>query len=246
MENRNSCLEAIILAGGFGTRLRPVIGNCPKALVKIGNLYLIEYLLKQAESLGISKAILAVGVGASRIKEALGKKRGKMTLVYSEEKSPLGTGGALRLASKLCASERLMIMNGDSYFYTDLDKARLWHLKKRSEATILLAQVPDSSRFGRVKVDRDGKILSFEEKNKEAGQGLINAGIYFIDKKLILEKVPLRRPVSLESEIFPQWIGKEFYGYRSVGHFIDIGTPEAYRKRNTFFESLFSVRRKAK
>jgi len=157
MERKNN-IQAIILAGGLGTRLKPIVGDCPKALIKVGSLFFIEYLFKQIEFCGISEVILAVGVGADQIRKVFGKKWNGLGLNYSMESSPRGTAGALRWACGSSSSEHVMAMNGDSYFDVDLNLASEWHFQKKAEATLLLTRTEDTSRFGNVFVDETGRI----------------------------------------------------------------------------------------
>ena len=128
-------------------------------------------------------------------------------------------------------------MNGDSF--CDLNFKKFWqfHLDKHSKASIALSSISDTSRFGKVELGNSDKIIEFQEKRTESGQGLINAGIYLIKKTLIAE-IPMGKKVSIERDIFPTWIGKEFYGYKENSNFIDIGAPESYAGADKFFSAI--------
>jgi NDP-sugar pyrophosphorylase family protein len=150
--------------------------------------------------------------------------------------SPLGTAGAVRLALPLLTSDSVLVMNGDSLCQTRLDNFWASHSTRGANSTLLLTQVSDTSRYGRVHVDAEGRVIRFEEKNGKGGPGWINAGVYLLKRRL-LEMIPASGAVSLEREMFPAWIGRGLYGYQSEGRFIDIGTPEAYGLAEQFFAS---------
>jgi NDP-sugar pyrophosphorylase family protein len=157
-----------------------------------------------------------------------------MRLVYSQESSPLGTAGALRLALPLLESDTVLVMNGDSFCETDLSAFWTWHCERDADVTLRLAEVADTKRYGRVQVDANGRVLGFDEKSDARGPGWINAGIYLL-KRCLLETIQLNKVISLEREIFPVWIGMRLYGYRDEGRFLDIGTPESYLIAERFF-----------
>lgn len=227
-------LTAIVLAGGLGMRLRSVIEDRPKVLAEVAGRPFLEYLLDQLFHGGIREAILCTGYLGERIKSEYGEFYKTIRLRYSQEPSPLGTGGALRFALPVFKSDTLLVMNGDSYCKVDIRRFWEWHRLKGSDATLLLVKSNDAQRYGSVQTDAGARVVSFVEKREAAGSGLINAGIYLITRSL-LELIPADKPVSLEREIFPSWIGKNFYGYQTPGPFLDIGTPESYAEAETFF-----------
>lgn len=229
--------DAVILAGGLGTRLRSVVKDKPKALAQVRGKPFLTYQLDQLVDLKVKRVVLCIGYLGDLVKKTYGKKYKTLDIIYSQEKTLLGTAGALKLALPKIISQQVLVLNGDSYFKTDLKKFFNWHFKKNSKASILLTKLPDTSRFGKVKVSRNGKILSFEEKGK-VGQGYINAGVYLIQKSLI-NQIPKGKVVSLEKEIFPKWIDKDFFGYAGKGKFIDIGTPQSYQETDQFFAQRF-------
>jgi NDP-sugar pyrophosphorylase family protein len=128
-------------------------------------------------------------------------------------------------------------MNGDSYCQADLRAMAVAHRTRKAEATILVTEVPDTQRFGRVRIDAEGRILAFEEKGEHAGPGLINAGVYLLTRAL-LETIPENRAVSLEKETFPSWIGRGLFGHPVYGRFLDIGTPQSFADAEAFFGAL--------
>ena len=175
----------MILAGGFGTRLRSVVADKPKVLADVGGRPFIEDPLDQLAQGGVRSVVLCTGYMGDQIRNRLGRAYKKMTLHYSREPHPLGTGGALRLASSMLESETVLVLNGDSYCGAPLDEFWVWHSEQRSHATILLTKTDDTRRFGRVQTDDAGRILQFLEKADTQGPGWINAGIYLVRRQMI-------------------------------------------------------------
>lgn len=229
-------VTAVILAGGLGTRLRSVVADRPKVLAQVLSKPFLAYLLDQVAGVGVRHVVFCVGYLSEQIRAAFGAVYAEMHLVYSQESMPLGTAGALRLALPLLQSETVLVMNGDSFCQVDLGAFWVWHFARDANATLLLTEVADTRRYGRVQVDEEGSILGFDEKDAIGGAGWINAGIYLLSRHLLLA-IPTNRFVSLESEMFPTWINQGLYGYRSGGRFLDIGTPEAYAAAENFFAS---------
>lgn len=229
-----SDLTTAILAGGLGTRLRSVVSDRPKVLAKIGQKPFLAYLLNYLVNAGVQKAVLCVGYLGEQVRAAFGDTWGPLTLVYSQETSPLGTGGALRLALPLLDSNPVLVMNGDSFLATDLKVFWKWHKAVGAKATLLLTKQARTQRYGRVQMDSAGFVTSFQEKGEQEGPGWINGGIYLIQKDL-LQTIPERVATSLEQEIFPSWIHQGLLGYCSEGLFLDIGTPEDYAAAELFF-----------
>jgi NDP-sugar pyrophosphorylase family protein len=203
-------------------------------MVDINGRPFLEYILDQIKLWGGRRVVLCTGYLGHQILSKLGNSYRDVQIVYSEEKSPMGTGGALRLASPLFHSESVLVINGDSYCKADLISFLEWHLLKDARATLLLVESNDTRRYGKVEVDGNGRILGFEEKTESKGSGWINAGVYLFRQGFIKD-IPAERPVSLEREIFPSWIGRGIYGYKSDAPFIDIGTPESCQAAKHFF-----------
>lgn len=231
-----SHITTAILAGGFGTRLRSALADRPKGLAEIRGRPFLTYLLDQLASVGVRYVVLCTGYLGEQVHSCFGDSYESLHLVYSQELSPLGTAGALRLAMPLFKSDPVLVMNGDSFCKADLRTFATWHSTHHSDATLLLTEVPDTRRYGQVNVDHEGFVQSFQEKGGKSESGWINAGIYLLSLRLLLT-IPESRPVSLEREIFPNWIGRGLYGHRNPGDFLDIGTPEAYAEADLFFAS---------
>lgn len=234
-QQKLSSLTAVVLAGGLGTRLRSVVADRPKVLAEICGRPFITYLFDQLLDARIKRAVLCTGYLGDRIQETVGNVYKSLTVGYSRELSPLGTAGALRNALPEIDDDQVLVMNGDSYCDADLSAFWKWHESIKPEGSLLLTKVKDTSRYGIVKTGPDGKVARFSEKGSNRGPGFINAGIYLLRKQVIFS-IPSGKSVSLEHEMFPQWIARGLYGYPGEARFIDIGTPEDYVKAESFFK----------
>ena len=225
----------IILAGGKGTRLRPALTDVPKIVAPVGKRPFVFYLLDQLQEAGFDRVILCTGYMAVTV-ERVGKEYTGIQIRFSREEMALGTGGALYNALPLIEPEYryILAMNGDSYVDIDIASYLKWNSGKGVSASMVLAHVDDTSRFGRVEIDRDETVISFKEKQAGQGAGWINAGIYTIERSL-LENFRYGKSFSLEEKILSALIQYKLYGYRCKKTFIDIGTPESYRAAETIF-----------
>jgi D-glycero-alpha-D-manno-heptose 1-phosphate guanylyltransferase len=226
---------AAILAGGLGTRLRPMVDDRPKVLATVRDRPFLAYVLDQIADAEVRKVVICSGYRGEAIPEVFGSQFRDMKLHYSRELHPLGTAGALRQAVPFFDSDLVLVMNGDSYCDVEMEKFKQWHRAQRATASIALAEVEDISRFGSVRLAADGKILGFAEKGRP-GKGWINAGIYLLPVEW-LKSLPEGVPTSLEHDCFPNWAGKNFYGFAQGSRFFDIGTPESYRSADEFFSN---------
>jgi D-glycero-alpha-D-manno-heptose 1-phosphate guanylyltransferase len=182
--------------------------------------------------------VLCTGHLGDQIEGTFGKSYRDVALEYSREPSPLGTGGALALASELVAgSPPVLILNGDSYCDVDLEDLWHWHHARFSHATLVAVSVPDASRFGRLELGTHGRVVGFHEKSAQPSPGLVNGGIYLVRTEA-LACIAAGRPVSLEREVFPAWTKSGLYGFTTNGRFIDIGTPESFRDAERFVREL--------
>jgi len=233
-------ITVVILAGGLGTRLRPMVPNRPKVLAEVLGRPFLAYLFDQLVQAGAREVVLCTGYMAESVREEIRNTYGPLHIKQSMEDVPLGTGGALRLSLPLIKSDTVMVMNGDSYVNSDFEAFLEWFFRKNIVGAILQAKVLDVSRYGRILTASDGHIETFEEKGGSEREGWINAGIYLLQKKVV-ETIPSGKIFSLERELFPSLIGKNLYGYRCEGEFIDIGTPKSFLKAEKFFSGLNSV-----
>lgn len=227
-------ITAVILAGGLGSRLRDVVSDRPKVLAEVNGRPFLDYLLERLSSCGIRRSVLCTGYLAEQIERCFGSSYDGMHLTYSRETTPLGTGGALRLALPLIEGERIILLNGDSFCALDYGAFVRFHAEKAARMSLCLTRVPDISRYGAVKVAPDGAIAAFEEKGAACGAGSINAGIYLMERAVV-EAIPAGGAVSLEKEVIPGLIGAGLFGFQSGGRFIDIGVPADYRAAQRFF-----------
>jgi len=218
--------EAIVLVGGLGTRLRPVVGDLPKPLAPVRGRPFIAYLLDALSAGGLRHAVLATGYMADKVEQAVGVNWRGMRLSYSREDSPLGTGGAVRHAAQLTAGGPLMVLNGDSYLEFNIDDFVRSMVRLKAQHGVTLAAVPDVGRYGAVTVN-NGRVVAFGEKTGH-GPGLINAGIYYFSREAVLG-FPSSKSFSLEAEVLiPAAAAGTLFGYENTAQFIDIGIPDDY------------------
>lgn len=223
-------MDAVILAGGKGTRLSGVIQDRPKPMAEVAGKPFIEWLIRQLRAQGVRRIILSTGHRAEALEAYFGSgRRLGVEMVYSRETEPLGTGGALRLALNHVQSNDVLVMNGDSFCGFVLDDMIATHRQRQARATLLLIEMPSTDRYGAVVTDGNGNVQAFREKQAGMGAGAISAGIYLLSREVIAA-IPDGRPVSIEREVFPILIGNGLQACVAPGPFIDIGTPESYRE----------------
>lgn len=222
--------SAIILAGGFGTRLKDVLPDCQKVIAPVAGKPFLKYILTQLNSFDIKDVVLCTGHLAEQVQSELGNKFLNLNLTYSVEHEPLGTAGALAKSLNQIKTEDVLVLNGDSFCDTDFSDFYNWHKTNNFKASLLLSEVEDTERFGRVILAKNNLIENFQEKGIK-GPGLINAGIYLFSRE-ILEQIPKNRACSLEKEMFLSWLDKKnLSGYKAkVNYFIDIGTPQSWNQ----------------
>lgn len=220
--------------------MRSVVSDRPKVLAEVLGKPFLAFLLDQLADAGLEHVVLLTGYRGEQVQQTFGSRYRQMQLDYSPEPEPLGTAGALRLAFPRLfpgtSRSRVLLLNGDSYCDVDLKHFQAGHdLVPDSHASLVLTEVPDTSRFGQVEISRDGRVERFLEKQEAGGTGWINAGIYLIDRALV-EQIPTGRAVSLEREIFPGWSRDQMLrALPGRGAFLDIGTPDSYRAAEEFF-----------
>jgi len=228
---------AVVLAGGLGTRLRAAVADRPKVLASVAGRPFLAFLLDQLRDAGVRDAVICLGYLGEQIRERFGEEHRGMHVEYTQEKTPLGTGGALRSTVDMAHSDPVIAMNGDSYCEADLAALFERHMACRAEATLLLTNVPNARRYGRVALDRQNAIVAFEEKGGSDAPGCINAGIYVLSRRF-LEAIPSPGASSIERDVFPEWIGRGLFGLPEGKRFLDIGTPASYAAAERFFNSM--------
>jgi len=227
-------INVVILAGGRGTRLKSILPEQQKVVAKVKEHPFLEYILKQLNKAGFKNVVICTSYLSDQVKKTLGNYYLDLSLFYSNEQPALGTAGAIAKILPRLSSDDILIMNGDSFCLCDLQSAYEFYLKKGTNGTIIIKEEDNTDRYGKVGLNENGELVSFKEKEENRGKGLINAGIYIIKKSLLAE-IPKEMFVSLEKEMFPSWIGKGFYGFKTTGKFIDIGTEESYKEAEEFF-----------
>lgn len=232
-------IDAIVLAGGEGTRLRALHPESQKVVLSVGGRPFLERIIDQLARVGCRRIVFAVGYKSNQVKDLLRDGRhARPELIVSEEEVPLGTGGAVRLALEKVETSPVLVLNGDSYVQADLEAFHAFHLRKKARASILLVRVDSMRRFGAVETGPDGRISAFREKNPGLdGAGYVNAGIYIFNRDF-LEEIPVGVPMSLEVDLFQKKVGGELYGMKQDVQFIDIGTPGSFSDADRFFERL--------
>jgi NDP-sugar pyrophosphorylase family protein len=228
-------IDAAILVGGLGTRLRGVVDDVPKPFAPVLGRPFLFYLLDMLALRGARSVTLCSGYMADFVQEKTGSEWMGMPIHHSIEKEPMGTAGALALAKKFLQSERVLIMNGDTWFEPDFKAFA--EAAEGSEFCIAAAQVPDASRYGALEWDTDGRLISFKEKSDTPASGSINAGVYFVSQNLLAS---LRvEPLSLERTVLPALVlERRVKIFQTDAPFLDIGIPSDYAAASGFFERL--------
>jgi D-glycero-alpha-D-manno-heptose 1-phosphate guanylyltransferase len=218
--------EAVILAGGFGTRLKGVIEDIPKPMADVGGKPFLSYLLEQLVNFGCKKVIIAAGYKYKAIIDFYGDQYKSLRIEYVIESIPLGTGGAILGAANSITAPGFIVLNGDSYMDLNLDEFENKSLESKSPVSIALKKMVNFDRYGTVTPMGNG-IISFREK-AQCKEGLINSGIYYIDKEWYKKHAP-GEIFSFEKDILEKYVSDEkISGFEFNGYFIDIGIPEDY------------------
>lgn len=229
-------MKALILAGGYGTRLRPLSCRRPKQMFPVANRPILDWILEGLSRKGVSHVILAVNYMADILEKNFGRSKYGVDITYSLERKPLGTGGPIKRAESLLIKdgEPFFVLNGD--ILSSIDYAKLYeeHVRKGAEATIALQEVENPSGFGVVEISPDNRIHRFVEKPdpREAPSKLINAGVYVLDQ-CIFDLIPNEENVSIEYDVFPVLASRErLFGYIHDGLWLDVGKPDDYLAAN--------------
>jgi mannose-1-phosphate guanylyltransferase len=224
-------MQAIVLVGGEGTRLRPLTDDVPKPALTLVDRPFLAYMIEWLAGHGVTEAVLACGFLPDELKRALGEgEHAGVRLRYVVEPDRRGTAGAIRFAAEALGDgldDSFLALNGD--VLTDLDLSALMraHEQRGAQATIALYPVEDSAAYGLVSADAAGKVTAFVEKTGEPVPGEINAGAYFLERS-VLDLIPPGREVSIEREVFPRLVGAGLGALALDGYWMDIGTPERY------------------
>lgn len=229
-----SAVDAIILVGGAGSRLRSVVRDVPKPMALVKGRPFLDLLLEQLGGFpAVRRVILAAGYKAEMVRSHYqGAKRFHFDIDLSIENEPLGTGGAIIKALRMTARPYVLVMNGDSYVEFDLQFLARRHIENAASVTMVVVEVADTSRFGSVSIDVDThKVTGFREKAPAAGPGWVNAGCYLMSRETFSGLT--KEVASFERDILPRYLDST-YSVVSTGKFVDIGIPETYAKAEEF------------
>lgn len=225
--------EAIILAGGLGTRLRSVVSDVPKCMALIGKKPFLHYLIEFLQKNGIENFIFSVGYLHEVIEKYLQENYPHLPYKISLETEPLGTGGAIKLAAEKTSQKNVLVCNGDTFYKIDVDQLNEFHLDKDASCTLCLKPMYDFDRYGVVELNNDQSIKTFKEKTFYSS-GLINGGIYVLNiPEFLQENLPEKFSFEkdyLEKKVQLDGVKAELYGMIQDSYFIDIGIPEDYEK----------------
>ena len=224
-------MDALVLVGGEGTRLRPLTLTQPKPALPLVDRPFIRFMVDWLSRHGVDHVVMACGFRPDALREALGEGiEGGPTIAYVEEREPLGTAGPIRLAAERdLLGDRFLVLNGD--VLSDLDLTAHWkaHAERGARASLALHPVDDPSAYGLVRRAEDGAVTEFLEKPEPAqiDTDEVNAGVYVLERSIV-DLIPPGRAVSIEREVFPRLVGEGLYGLRLKGYWLDIGTPERF------------------
>jgi D-glycero-alpha-D-manno-heptose 1-phosphate guanylyltransferase len=218
--------EAVVLAGGLGTRLRSIVTDRQKVLVQVAGKPFLAYNLTLLEEQGCPAVTLALGYKGEQVEAAFGRRFGRMNLHHSVEETPAGTGGALRLAADYLTGSEVLVLNGDSILQDDYSGLVSLRRERSAVAAIAAVSVDDTARYGALSIDPNHRVVEFLEKGAE-GPGLINAGVYAIETDVLRS---LRNPSSLERDALSGWLDQGVWAWARSAPFIDIGTPASFEK----------------
>ncbi|RJW53952.1 nucleotidyltransferase [Clostridiales bacterium TF09-2AC] len=224
-------MQAILLAGGLGTRLRSVVSDRPKPMALIEGRPFMEYVTRELVRSGMTDIIFAVGYKGTMVEEYFGDgERFGFHASYAYEETLLGTAGAIKNAGRFVTEERFFVLNADTFYQIDYTRLKRLQDSLDLDMALVLREVPDVSRYGQAILDEKGFLTAFNEKAEETRMGTINGGIYLMRRSL-MDTIPEGK-VSLENDMIPKWLreGKGLGGFVNDGYFIDIGIPEAYRQ----------------
>lgn len=224
---RGFSVEAIVLAGGLGTRLREVVKEVPKPMAPVNDKPFLQYILDYLNAHNVKRVVLAVGYKWEVIKEYFGTEYKGITLEYSVEEEQLGTGGAIKQALTKCIGSDVFVINGDTYFDVNLQDMLEHHKKVKAELTIGTKKMYEFDRYGTVQCCNN-RIIKFVEK-KFNQEGNINGGIYLC-KRALLDDIEEKK-FSFEKDIMEKLVGEKYFSaFESTAYFIDIGIPSDYQQ----------------
>jgi D-glycero-alpha-D-manno-heptose 1-phosphate guanylyltransferase len=229
--------EAIILAGGLGTRLRSVVNEVPKSMAPINGKPFLEHLLDFLIQKGVESFIFSVGYKSDSIQDHFHTSYQNKSIRYVTEEEPLGTGGAIKKAIAEAKTKQVLVVNGDTLFLTDVQKMYVSHQEKNADVSLALKPMYNFSRYGTVALSDKKEIIQFEEKQTRE-EGLINGGVYIFNQS-IFQNFDLPEKFSIEKDFFEAYASDlKLFGFEEDAYFLDIGIPEDYEKAQHEFNKL--------
>lgn len=235
-------MEAIVLAGGFGTRLRHIISDVPKPMAPINHQPFLRFVFDMLTTQGIDRIVVATGYMHEKIEEAFGTSYRGAKLLYSREDKPLLTGGAVKKALDLCRDERVYIVNGDTYFEVDLLQMQEQMCIHKADFVIAAKHLQNFDRYGRLELKEDGQVVAFLEKQSTL-DGMINGGVYLMKRSFLDSES--RVCFSLEKDVMEiDTVNRNIFAYPFDGYFIDIGVPDDYARAQQTLKQ-YDVKQKA-
>lgn len=229
--------EAIILAGGFGTRLQEVVNNVPKPMAPVNGKPFLNYIFSYLKHFGITHVVLSTGYLAEKISDYYQTYYQGITVSYATEESPLGTGGGIRLAMEKCRTKQILVLNGDSFFDVDVNLHYQKHTSLTADYSLALRKVNDAARYGTILLNHLSAVTAFKEKDGIAQEGLINGGVYILNKEVFMRTTPSNTCFSIEKDVYEKQVHElNITGFEYQGYFIDIGIPEDYKKAQHDFK----------
>lgn len=230
---------AIILAGGLGTRLKSVVSDLPKPMAPVNGQPFLNYQLRFLKHYGITNVVISVGHLAQKIQDHYKDNFEGMSLCYAHEKVALGTGGGIRMALEECRSNNVLVLNGDSFFDVDIKKFFELHTNRSADISLALRHVDDAARYGTIRKNSEDRITLFKEKTNQQQAGIINGGVYILQKDLYLRSTPPNTNFSIEKDFFEKQLDSlSIKGFEFNSYFIDIGIPEDYAKAQHDFKEF--------
>ena len=234
-------MPAVLLVGGMGTRLRPVVASTPKPLASVGDRSFLAILIRQLRSQGIRDLVMCTGYLADRVESEFGDGSAwGVNIDYSKEPRPLGTAGAIKFAQgHLKHASNFLVMNGDSFLEMDLHRFVRFHRQHKGLASMAVVKVDNANRYGTVHLDDQARVTAFMEKAGSDLPGLINGGVYVLNRAVV-GHIP-EGEASLEKDVFPRLLSFGVYAMEQDGMFIDIGTPEDYARAQQLSDRLYEA-----
>lgn len=231
--------EAIILTGGFGTRLQKVVNDVPKPMAPVNRIPFLNYVFDYLKYYKIQHVVLSTGYLSEKIVEYYKDEFKGIKISYAKEETPLGTGGGIRNAMTKCTTDDVLVLNGDSFFDVDVKLHYRNHIFKQADCTLALRKVDNAARYGTIQLGRLKKIAAFKEKDNAEKEGLINGGVYILNREVYLNKTEVDTAFSIEKDFYEKRLKElNIFGFEYNGYFIDIGIPEDYKKAQDDFKGF--------